>query len=123
MNRLSRLVAVGAFVGLAGCGLGGTFHVDSFIDQELSGDDFVANLAKEYQRRTKVERDVDYEWVHAGRLAEKGMAAAGGERVQPWVPSEWNVLASDLPELESARTRLMAALSSDSPQFEPLYCA
>ncbi|NWG45482.1 MAG: OmpA family protein [Alphaproteobacteria bacterium] len=123
MMKLSRLVAVGAFVGLAGCGLGGTFHVDSFIDQEIAGDDFVANLAKEYQRRTKVERDVDYEWRHAGRLAQKGMAAAAGERVQPWDPADWNVAPEDMGDLQAARTRLMTALNSDAPTYEPVYCA
>ena len=101
MNKLSRIFAVGVFAAFAvGCtGINGTFLVDPLIDEEIQTGDFNSWLAHEYQRRTRVERDVDMEWTHAGRLAEKGYAALNGENVQPWVPSDWNVLPEDLPEL------------------------
>ena len=123
MKALSRLVMVGAVAGLAGCGLGGTFAVDPFMDEEISGSDFNAYLAKEYQRRTGVERDVDMEWVHAGRLANKGYSALAGETPAPWDPSNWNVDPADMDELSAARSRLVSALGTDAPSKRPEWCA
>jgi len=112
MNLVSRLLAVGAVVGVAGCGLGGTFHVDPFLDEDTSGltPGFQKCLVEEYQRRTGVEKNVDMNWVHAGKLAKKGYMAMSGP-VDPWVPSNYNVAPKDLPELERGRSRLMSALA------------
>lgn len=123
MKFLSRMLAAAAVAALAGCGLGGTFLVDPFLDEEISGGDFNAHLAREYQRRTGVEKNVDYEWVHAGRLARKGYAAMRGETVLPWDPAGWNVRSSDLPELAAARARLMSALDGGGRANFPEPCA
>ncbi len=109
MKGVFRSIAV---IGLMGLGLAacGTLKVDPFLDETVSGTDFTAYLAREYQRRVKVERDIDVEWNHAGRLARKGYAALDGVTVDPWVPSDWNVLPQDLGDLQDARARLMARL-------------
>jgi len=124
MKTVSRIFTAGVFaVFLAGCAdLGGTFLVDPFLEEDIQTGDFNSWLAHEYQRRTGVERFVDYEWTHAGRLAEKGYAAMNGENVLPWVPSDWNVASADLPELEAQRARLIAALNAHR-QTAPEACA
>lgn len=119
MKNISRLVAVGAFVGLAGCGL----RVEPFLAMEVGGDSFSAHLAREYQRRTNVEVNVDGNWVHADKIAAKGDAAAGGDSVDPWVASNYNVSTLDIPEFDKARGRLMAALNNGGRTQAPEACA
>jgi len=125
MKTLSRILAAGVFaIFMAGCtGINGTFLVDPLIEEDITPSDFNSWLAHEYQRRTQVERDVDMEWTHAGRLAEKGYAALNGEQVLPWVPSDWNVDPADMPELDAQRARLMAALNGGGRQSAPEACA
>lgn len=124
MKTLSRIIAAGVFAFLAGCAdMGGSFLVDPFLAEDIQTGDFNSWLAHEYQRRTEVERNVDMEWTHAGRLAEKGYAAMNGESVMPWVPSDWNVAEGDLAELEAARARLVAALNAGGRQSAPEACA
>jgi OOP family OmpA-OmpF porin len=93
------------------------------MDEEITGNDFNACLAQEYQRRTGVERDVDMEWVHAGRLARKGYAAMNGNTPEPTDPAQWNVAPGDLGELQSGRERLMAALGSSMGGRDTFPCA
>lgn len=119
MKNLSRLVAVGAFVGLAGCGL----KVEPFLAMDVEGDNFSAHLAREYQRRTNVEVNVDGNWVHADKLAAKGTAAAAGDNVDPWVASNYNVSTLDVPEFDKARGRLMTALNNGGRTSSPEACA
>lgn len=119
MKNLSRLVAAGAFVGLAGCGL----KVEPFLAMDVQGDSFSAHLAREYQRRTNVEVNVDGNWVHADKLAAKGAAAAVGDNVDPWVASNYNVSTLDVPEFDKARGRLMTALNNGGRASSPEACA
>lgn len=119
MKNISRLVAIGAFIGLAGCGL----KVEPFLAMDIQGDSFTSHLAREYQRRTGVEVNVDGNWTHADSLAAKGTAAAAGDSVEPWVASNYNVSTLDVPELDKARGRLMAALNSGGRTQAPEACA
>ena len=109
MNILSRLIAVGTFLMLAGCG---TWTAESFLGEEISGDNFTACLAREYQDRATSEAYVDCNWVDTARIVEKGRAAQAGEAVLPYEPGNFAVLSSDLGELQEARGRLMAALDN-----------
>lgn len=119
MKNISRLLAIGAFIGLAGCGL----RAAPFLETEVEGTDFNSYLAREYQRRTDVEVHVDQNWNHADKLAGKGVAAAAGEAVEPWVSSNYNVSTADVPELDKARSRLMAALNNGGRTNAPEACA
>jgi outer membrane protein OmpA-like peptidoglycan-associated protein len=119
MRKISHFLVVGAFVGLAGCGL----RVDPFLETEVEGTDFNAYLAREYQRRTDVEVNVDQNWVHADRIASKGAWAAKGNSVEPWIAADYNVTTTDVPELDKARDRLMAALNNGGRTQAPEACA
>lgn len=109
MNILSRLIAVTAFLGLAACG---TWTAESYLDDEISGNDFNACLAREYQDRATSEAYVDCNWVDTAKIVAKGRAAQAGETVLPYDPANHAVLPSDLGELQDARARLMAALDN-----------
>jgi len=120
MIKLSRLIVVGVLTGgLSACGIGVPF----FLDQQITGNDFNAHLARQYQIRTATEVNVDMQWNHAGRLANKGKAAQRGETVLPWIASNWNVLPQDIPDLDAARARLMAALDNGGRERHPEACA
>jgi len=108
MNILSRIVAVGAMIVLAGCG---TFTAESYLSEEISGDTFTACLAREYQDRATSEAYVDCNWVDTARIVEKGRAAQGGQAVLPYEPGNFAV-AGELGELQEARGQLMAALDN-----------
>ncbi len=109
MKIISRLIALGTFLVLAGCG---TWTAESYLHETISGDSFNACLAREYQERATSEAYVDCNWVDTATIVEKGRAAAAGETVLPWDPATRGVLASDLPELQDARAKLLAALDN-----------
>lgn len=110
MNILSRLIAVTAFLGLAACG---TWTAESYLSKDISGNDFNACLAREYQDRATSEAYVDCNWVDTAKLVAKSRAARAGETVMPFDPATKGVLPSDLGELQEARARLLAALDND----------
>ena len=118
MKMISRLIALGTFLVLAGCG---TWTAESYLHETISGDSFNACLAREYQERATSEAYVDCNWVDTAAIVAKGRAAAAGETVLPWDPSTRAVLASDLPELQDARAKLLAALDNGG-RTGPLAC-
>jgi OOP family OmpA-OmpF porin len=109
MKIISRLIALGTFLVLAGCG---TWTAESYLHQKIEGDTFNACLAREYQERATSEAYVDCNWVDTATIVEKGRAAAAGETVMPWDPATRGVLPADLPELQDARAKLLSALDN-----------
>ncbi|PCJ68438.1 MAG: hypothetical protein COA62_14825 [Rhodobiaceae bacterium] len=109
MKILSRMIAVGAMFGLAACG---TWHAESYLSEEISGNDFNACLAREYQDRATSEAYVDCNWVDTARIVERGRAAASGQTVMPFDPANHAVLPEALGELQEARALLMDALDN-----------
>ena len=95
MKIISRLVAVSAFLLIAGCS---TWNAESYLHETISGDTFNACLAREYQERATSEAYVDCNWYDTATIVAKGRAAAAGETVLPWDPATMGVLPSDLPE-------------------------
>ncbi|MES1989607.1 MAG: OmpA family protein [Pseudomonadota bacterium] len=110
MKMISRLIALGTFLVLAGCG---TWTAESYLHETISGDSFNACLAREYQERATSEAYVDCNWVDTAAIVAKGRAAAAGETVLPWDPATRGVLPADLPELQDARAKLLAVLDAD----------
>lgn len=120
MKIISRLVALAGLAVLAGCG---TWTAESYLTQKIEGESFNACLAREYQDRATSEAYVDCNWYDTAAIVKKGRAAAAGETVLPWDPSTKGVLASDLPELQEARARLMAALDNGGRSDRGCACA
>ena len=109
MKILSRMIAVGAMLSVAACG---TWHAESYLSEEISGNDFNACLAREYQDRATSEAYVDCDWIDTARIVERGRAAASGQTVLPYDPANYAVLPEALGELQDARGRLLAALDN-----------
>lgn len=120
MKMISRLFALGSFLVLAGCG---TWTAESYLHEDIQGDTFNACLAREYQDRATSEAYVDCNWVDTARIVEKGRAAAAGETVLPYEPATMGVLPADLPELQDARSKLMAALDNGGRTERGCACA
>ncbi len=120
MKIISRLIALGTFLVLAGCG---TWTAESYLHETISGDSFNACLAREYQERATSEAYVDCNWVDTATIVEKGRAAAAGETVLPWDPATRGVLPADLPELQDARAKLLAALDNGGRTDPERACA
>lgn len=120
MKMISRLIALGSFLVLAGCG---TWTAESYLHEDIQGDSFNACLAREYQDRATSEAYVDCNWVDTAMIVEKGRAAAAGETVLPYDPATKGVLPSDLPELQDARSKLMSALDNGGRDERSCACA
>jgi OOP family OmpA-OmpF porin len=107
MKIFSRLTALASLLVLAGCG---TWTAESYLHEDIQGDTFNACLAREYQDRATSEAYVDCNWVDTAQIVKKGRAAAAGQNVMPYDPATMGVLPGDLPELQDARQKLLAAL-------------
>ncbi|MEL6979374.1 MAG: OmpA family protein [Pseudomonadota bacterium] len=77
---------------LPGRSMASTFVIQNWLDTELPGGSYVAELAKAYQERADYEAaysgDGDTNWYDATAFYAKSVRAANGEDVQPWAPSE-----------------------------------
>ena len=120
MKMISRLIALGSFLVLAGCG---TWTAESHLHKDIQGDSFNACLAREYQDRATSEAYVDCNWVDTATIVKKSRAAAAGETVLPFDPATKGVLSSDLPELQDARAKLLAALDNGGRTDRGCACA
>ena len=107
---LLQVSAVGALVGLAGCG---TFTAESSLNTVLpEGDAFSQALAREYQQRADSEAYQDGNWTDAVLFIERMHASAAGEVVPPLNPDDFFV-GSYRAELEEGRAALIRALGPD----------
>lgn len=95
------------------------------IRQEApTGDDFRANLVREYKELTLFEADEMYDWIDAENHAGKGMMAANGATPLPYDPSEWGIEdPAKLLELQSARAGMMALFDKGARTTAPKQAA
>lgn len=129
-----KFVAIAAIsTSLTACGLPGTFYIDSFSDQAITGNDFNAELAKAYQQRVQNTMDVDTNGILAGMYTQKGEAALSGQNVLPWdhtVYQEQPTFRSGVPSdrsqkynLDGLRANLISALDNGGRTKNPYGCA
>ena len=114
MKLISRMFMAASALAVAGCttlpgaNLGGTFSAESYLGQEISGGDYNASLAREYQALAARSATKDVNWLDAtAYIAKSETAAAGG--VAPWSPDELGVSADGFGELQSALATHKAA--------------
>lgn len=85
---------------LPGASFGATFTAQRFLDAQVVGDAYTDELARAYQERAAYEAsygvDGDGNWYDATAFVAKGMAAANGEEVGPWDPTELGLGAIEL---------------------------
>lgn len=119
--RMVRYVSL--FVGaalLAGC-VGA--NVEQLNETDIPGDSFTQNLAREYRDLANFEGFEMQDWADAGYFAQKGLQSAAGEVVEPAILANWELPGDALPELNDARSRLVAALNGNARQNHPLEAA
>ncbi len=88
--------------------------VPQFEHEQVTGQNFNADLAREYKAFTDFEAHQMYDWPNAVHFAQKGMQVAQGEDVAPEDPAKWDIDdQAKLAELQAARERLMRDLNSD----------
>lgn len=131
MKTISRIMAVTALVGVAGCGklpgasLGGTFLTEPFLGLGIptEGLDFPAQtysaaLGREYQALARIAATEDVNWIDASAYMRKGYAALAGEQIQPWVPSVLGLSG----EIDSVYARVVSTINANASR-NPVACA
>lgn len=96
--------------------------VNNVRNMEPQGTDFTKALFTEYVALADFEVG-EYDFDDASKYAARARAAGGGEVVQPYVPSEWDIGAEFLPDLESSRVRLLDALDGGGRDVAPVEAA
>mgnify|MGYP000536639279 CR=1 FL=1 len=87
--------------------------------QSLPHDGFEHSLANEYRRLALYEADDMVDWIDAERFAQKTLASARGEIVEPERLEDWRLAEAQLPALQSSRHRLLRAFERDARILAP----
>ncbi|WP_193183064.1 OmpA family protein [Nisaea sediminum] len=99
-------------------------QVEEIRKEVPAGDDFRANLVREYKDLTIFEADEMYDWIDAENHAEKGMMAAKGQTPMPSDPKEWSIEDPlKLRELEMARAGMIALFDKGARTTAPKQAA
>jgi OOP family OmpA-OmpF porin len=116
MKALKLLAVLGAVGFLAAC----STDLDRIRTTEASGGTpFTQALTTEYRDLAVFEADEMFDWRDAGYFARRGLAAAGGEVVQPEDPANRDLPADSLGEITDIRGRLLAALDGGARDSKP----
>ena len=121
MTSIKLTAGLAALVALAGCtelNLAGP-QIAEVRDAEGSGTAFTQSLTQEYKGLAVYESDEMLDWVDAEHFASKGLKTAEGDLVLPEHVSDWKVPEEAVPELKSARKRLMQALEGGARGGQP----
>ena len=101
--------------GLARCG----GAVTALREQHITGSDFNAHLAREYQRLAVFEADQMYDRRDAGLFARKALAARDGAPLPPENPNARTLRPTQRPALVAAHRRLAVARALVADQRAP----
>ena len=98
-----------------------TFHVSSFLREQITGDTWRACLAREYQVQTRLILRQGRDWAAASRFSSKGWAALRDGDVAPWHGDDLDVATDRRREFDAARRELSTALANG--RTAPCPCA
>ncbi|WP_420402634.1 hypothetical protein [Nisaea sp.] len=87
--------------------------------QSVQNEGFEHSLANEYRRLALYEADDMVDWIDAERFAQKTIASARGETVEPERLEDWTLAEAQLPALTSSRHRLLRAFERDARILAP----
>lgn len=101
-----------------------TERVPQMNAQDMRGEDFNRNLARNYKDFANFEAYEMYDWPDAVKHADRSMAANAGKPTAPDDLTNRNIKdAAKMAELQSARARLMQALNNGAQQKTPVNAA
>ena len=112
--KIKAIGAVAALVLLAGC----VSNIQSVSQANGTGSPFTQALTTEYKAFTAEEAG-EYDWPNANYFAKKGLAAAGGQVVQPEQLADWDIPADKQAEMAAARQRLVTDLDGGARDAKP----
>ncbi len=115
--KIQILGAVAALGLLAGC----TSNIEQVGMAKGTGSAFTQALTEEYKAFVASEHD-EYDWSAADYFARKGLAAAGGQVVQPEELANYD-LGDSASEISAARTRLVNDLNGGGRDAKPAVAA
>lgn len=86
-----------------------TFVIESWLEKEIAGGDYAAELARAYQERADEEAGFsgkgDANWLDATAFYAKSKRAFEGEEVAPWAPEELGLSDPELTMVYQATLR------------------
>lgn len=115
---LGALTAV--LLGTTGCA---EFYKKAYDWSDAKGTEFTKALANGYYQFGKNEEYVMIDELDAAHFLRKAGKAQDGCAVVPEKPCEWNVPDNKLPELKTARARLISALKAGGTTVAPQLAA
>jgi|TARA_R110002072_G_scaffold19040_15_gene70585 OOP family OmpA-OmpF porin len=116
MKVLGAFAAVGL---LSGCVTGYDIEQARVTEAPSSASDFNRALVEEYQELMVFEADQMYDWQSAKLYADKSLAAARDEDVQPERLEDWSLPVDKIGELTFARSELISVLDKGARTKAP----
>lgn len=113
---------IAAFAALALCSACTTASLEELRRADPTGSAFQQALAMEYRAFSESEAK-QYDWVDMDHFAEKGLLAIYGGDAQPEPVANWNIPVSMQSDFETARARLLAALTEENKTSRPQLAA
>ncbi|MEQ8347523.1 MAG: OmpA family protein [Sneathiellaceae bacterium] len=100
------------------------YQGDNIHRLQVTGNDFSAELARDYKDLALYERDEMVDWPDAELFSEKAIAAANNQQVAPENPENWNIgTPQEMAELKAGRAELIQALNSGATTRAPAIAA
>lgn len=97
---------------------------EEFKSHSVSGTDFNAELARQYQTLSVYEYQEMYDYIDAETYAERGMMAEKNITPAPFQPEEWGIDdPTAMKELQAARIELLGAMQKGAADTAPAQAA
>lgn len=96
------------------------YEGDHIHQLQVAGNDFNAELARDYRDLSLYERDEMVDWISAEMYADRAIAAANNEQVLPLDPENFGIQDERaMAELRAGRAELMQALNAGGRTVAP----
>ena len=119
MKKITGYLLIGALaIGLGACTKDVNQQISDVEKTTPTGSEFSKGLFTGYVYQAKLEAK-EYDFRDAERWAEKASMASHNASVTPEDLAKWSLPAESVPDLTTARARLMAALAADAASKAP----
>lgn len=115
-----KLSTLFVFLATTGCA---EYHRRVLGDMEARGPEFTRVLAEEYCELGTIEEDIMYDECSANYYFLKAICAKEGRYPPPTILENWDIHPDKMPELATARQRLMRAMQLGASTVAPRLAA